>query len=624
MDSQIVYVKTASGEEAMHQRTRVMQRNVRMVLILVDGKSTVADLILKTGNQKLTENALRELEKADFIAPVVEQDSLWAEGKKVAQEIRAAAIGKARKLSPSNKKEAPDPKNEPAPLMPSPPEASISLHSAFANPKWDSSISQFSVAPIPPLQFGKPVDGQRSSVFSQPDEKNAAIESASRSESSTPSILERIKAALSPRQSDEDDNRSLKPIRRGQQRRIGWPAMLGSALFGVIAIVALTVLAFPYGHYLPEVEAAFAKATGQRVKVGAVRVEMYPKPGLFLSDVQVGQNDGGLRISNIALRPVIGSLLSKRIGLKRVELRGLKLSPQWVLGIPEVLSGISNPASGVAIESIIFEQTEVSYNGLGFSDLQGELKVAGDGRFQSLLLSTTDRGLSIELKPQEKALGVAIEGSGWRPSEKSPFLLTSVSLKGRIEKSAMTIDEMDLRLFDGVVKGVLVLLGEKQPSLSGKLSFERINASRLGDAFGLGTQFSGELAGSLSCLATSETWNDIFSAMQADSEFTIRRGSLQGIDLAEAVRRISASPVEGGKTVFEQFSGKLRVSPTAYQFASLVLDSGLMQAAGGAEVSKDLRINGKMELQMRGSVNQMRVPVTITGQLKKPTVQVGK
>ena len=120
MDSQIVYVKTASGEEAMHQRTRVMQRNVRMVLILVDGKSTVADLILKTGNQKLTENALRELEKADFIAPVVEQDSLWAEGKKVAQEIRAAAIGKARKLSPSNKKEAPDPKKEPAPLMPPP------------------------------------------------------------------------------------------------------------------------------------------------------------------------------------------------------------------------------------------------------------------------------------------------------------------------------------------------------------------------------------------------------------------------------------------------------------------------------------------------------------------------
>ena len=624
MDSQIVYVKTASGEEAMHQRTRVMQRNVRMVLILVDGKSTVADLILKTGNQKLTENALRELDKAGFIVPVVEQDSLWAEGKKVAQEIRDAAISKARKFSSSSGKEAPRPKVEPLPREPSLSEASISLHSAFASSKGASSISQFSVAPIPPLQFGKPVDGQLSSVFSQQDEKNTVEESTVRSGAKAPGLLERIKAVLSPRQSDEDDSRSLKPVRRGQRRRIGWPAIIGSILFGVLAIVVLIVLAFPYDRYLPEVEVAFGKATGQRVKVGAMRVEMYPKPGLFLSDVRVGPDGGELKISNIGLRPVIGSLFSKKIGFRRVELSGLKLSPEWVLGMPEVLSGMSNPVSGVEVETIVFEQTEVSYNGLGFSDMQGELKVAGEGRFQSLLLSTVDRSLSLELKPQGKTLGVVIEGFGWRPSEKSPFLLTSVNLKGRIDKNVMTIDEMDLRLFDGVVKGVLVLLSEKQPSLSGKISFERINASRLGEAVGLGVQFSGEFAGSLSCLAASETWNGVFAAMLVDGEFTIRRGSVQGIDLAEAVRRVSASPVEGGKTVFEQLSGKIRVSPTAYQFSSLVLDSGLMQAVGGVEVSRDLRINGKMELQMRGSVNQMRVPVTISGQLKTPTVQVGK
>ena len=91
-----------------------------------------------------------------------------------------------------------------------------------------------------------------------------------------------------------------------------------------------------------------------------------------------------------------------------------------------------------------------------------------------------------------------------------------------------------------------------------------------------------------------------------------------------AVRRVSATPVEGGKTVFEQLSGKLRLTPSAYLFSGLVLDSGLMQAIGAVEVGKDLRINGKMELQMKGSVNQMRVPVTINGPLKTPTVQVKK
>ena len=106
MDSNLIYLKTSSGEEAMHQRTRVMQRNLRMVLILVDGKSTVADLVMKIGNQALTESALAELEAGGFIAPQVEQDSLWSESKKVAQEIRSAALNKAMQVVAPDKGEA--------------------------------------------------------------------------------------------------------------------------------------------------------------------------------------------------------------------------------------------------------------------------------------------------------------------------------------------------------------------------------------------------------------------------------------------------------------------------------------------------------------------------------------
>ena len=69
-----------------------------MVLILVDGKSTVSDLVLKIGNQQLTESALVELEEGGFISLRLEQDSLWSESKKVAQEIREAALSKATQI----------------------------------------------------------------------------------------------------------------------------------------------------------------------------------------------------------------------------------------------------------------------------------------------------------------------------------------------------------------------------------------------------------------------------------------------------------------------------------------------------------------------------------------------
>ena len=82
IDPELIYAKTASGEEAMQQRTRVVQRNVRMVLILVDGNATVAELCNRTGNAQLTQNALFELENDGFIERRTEKNSVWVRSGK--------------------------------------------------------------------------------------------------------------------------------------------------------------------------------------------------------------------------------------------------------------------------------------------------------------------------------------------------------------------------------------------------------------------------------------------------------------------------------------------------------------------------------------------------------------
>ncbi|HNM65802.1 MAG TPA: hypothetical protein PKM04_14105, partial [Accumulibacter sp.] len=75
-----------------------------MVLILVDGTSTVADLCQKTGNAQLVEAALQDLERDGLIAPKLEQDSVWEQSRKLAEEIKAAAV---TRLSREIPKEAP-------------------------------------------------------------------------------------------------------------------------------------------------------------------------------------------------------------------------------------------------------------------------------------------------------------------------------------------------------------------------------------------------------------------------------------------------------------------------------------------------------------------------------------
>ena len=90
IDPNLVFAKTSTGEEAMMQRTLLVQRNLRMVLILVDGNATVAELCDKTGNTPATQNALLELERKGFIEPRVDKNSVWRHGKDSARTTSAS------------------------------------------------------------------------------------------------------------------------------------------------------------------------------------------------------------------------------------------------------------------------------------------------------------------------------------------------------------------------------------------------------------------------------------------------------------------------------------------------------------------------------------------------------
>ena len=104
----------------------------------------------------------------------------------------------------------------------------------------------------------------------------------------------------------------------------------------------------------------------------------------------------------------------------------------------------------------------------------------------------------------------------------------------------------------------------------------------------------------------------------------MRRGGLGAIDLTEAARRASTTPTQGGSTRFEQLSGVFSFAPSGYRFSNLVLTSGLMQSFGQVDINPDLQMNGRIEVQMSGTVNKLRMPLLISGPLKTPSLQAAK
>ncbi|MDR2186703.1 MAG: AsmA-like C-terminal region-containing protein [Azonexus sp.] len=61
MDSSLIYAKTAAGNEAVRQGAQLVQRNMRVVLLQIDGRLSVQQLIAKIGSQRLVEDALQAL-----------------------------------------------------------------------------------------------------------------------------------------------------------------------------------------------------------------------------------------------------------------------------------------------------------------------------------------------------------------------------------------------------------------------------------------------------------------------------------------------------------------------------------------------------------------------------------
>lgn len=597
MDFNLIYVRTAAGDEAMRERALVVQRDMRMLLILIDGKASVADLCAKTGNGQLAENALRELERGGFIAPLTAQNPLMAESRDVEQEIASAALEQSSQFSTFGTKSEPMAEAATLPAV---------------SPAPKSEPAALVVEELPP----RPVDAKPASADKPSEKEKTPVR---------PGFLERLKRMLDKHeaQASKRDAR-IKPFRLGGAKAgLTWPALAFIGLSGLLVVVLLLAVLFPYGRYLPEVEAALAQASGQATRVGELRVGFYPKPGLFLNDVRFGNEAEGqtVRIAELRLIPDPLSLMQPKKQLRVLELSGVTLSAESVGGLSGVLDALAQPSSPVRIQRLVLEKADVSLNGLGFAGMSGEVKLATDGRFDTLVLRSEDRSMQVDAKSVAGGLDIVLEGFGWRPSPDSPFLFDSLSANGRLEGSVLSFANITLRLFDGLVRGPVVLRTSAKPVMEGDLIFERINFKRFAAATGLGQTLEGDAGGTMRFAAAADAWSGIFSGLQAEGDFAIGRGLLNGFDLAEAARRASNAPMGGGTTRFEQMRGRFRVAPDGCRFSSVTMTSGLMQSTGQLMVGKDFQLNGSLEMQMRGTVNQMHVPVAVSGTLSAPLLQ---
>ena len=611
MDPKLVYIKTRLGESLIQQRTRAIPRNTRMILILVDGRSSVADLTIKTGNLQLTENALSELEKGGYVEPLSNMANLPPEKESRSSDEMDPAVhhGDGGLVLPvsveSDSEEAP---NDPAGL-------SSGIDKAYDD---GFDLSRFSLPPdfgdAGRPQMGKGTKGVVNGPIS-PWTKSDVLPK--------PSFLKQLKAMWAGADRLlKDETSASRTVRRTDNARVRRWLRISIGLTVALVVLSTVLLWTSLDRFIPRVETALSSVIGRSASIQGLHIKFLPAPVLVLEGVRFGQGRESFSIQAVYLYPNLTSLLSEQPSLRKAIASGIKVDLRQIAGLSSLVESLAKSVGSPQIEHLVLEKVDLSFGGITLKGAEAEINRNERGDMRTLAARSADKSLTLIAEPNGSVLDLQVEAFAWSPGVASKFTIDSLTAKGRLEQETLKLSELRLRTLAGAVdgEGTIRSAGEKL-GFSGTFTFDRIDAARLSEAFGIGKRITGTLAGRMQLAADIGSLPQALSSVNGTGEFKLVRGGLYGFDFAEAARRLSDRPVQGGMTSFEQISGRLRIGAGKTRIYDVSIESGLMQSVGSLDFSKGGVMNGRLELQMNGSANQTRLPILISGTLDAPAVQ---
>jgi len=601
MDKYTVFSKTAAGEEAVRQRTRLVQRNLRNILIMVDGQSTVGDLAKRFGDQTVTEHALSELERSGYIENF--ETAVLAEVRQAAQK-NAGAAAPAPAALPASDEDVPV-LTSPASGVPTEPPFSLPPQITVTGDEFAGLDEYHSQAPAP---FSRPVPIE--APVSEPKPGPFRV------------WLDRLKSAFAPKPKDsapppeeEIGPVSIKAIRRGSRPRMGWVAITALTLVGLVAALALAIVFFPYERYLPDIERHASAMAQDPVKVGGIGFSLLPHPSLTLERISIGDAKE-ITIGTLRVVPDLVSLLGDRPRLHGLQVEQVRVSGRGIESLGRWRPGTFD-FSGIGIGGLSFLAADNTMEGFA-----GELRMK-EGMPEQLLLSNADASLKLELRPKGDRMMLVVRGTGW----KAPFAgltFDHLDAEGELSAGSLDLQKIDARAYEGLFSGKVSIAWSGSAAIAGNLEVKRANLTKLLPVLNPDLAGEGELSGLIRLEAKAETLAAAADALRVQSSMEIRRGAIRGFDLVEAVRNPGRNPTRGGATRFEQLSADLRLDQGVFSVSNLRLHSGLLKAAGTVTIAKDEQIKGTVDVELKGSATQVRVPVSISGSLKEPQLMSGR
>ncbi|WP_439537113.1 AsmA-like C-terminal region-containing protein [Methyloversatilis sp.] len=596
MNENAVFIKTEAGEDAVSKRT-IVQRNLRSVLIMIDGRTPVGNLAQQFGDSLIVEGLVGELEHRGLVRRVdnaqVAEDADRSELSSimvdiedlVSQPITPVAEDIRRAHDRSSAKESP-----------------VLDEFAMAIPELTAPAA-VAAAPAPP----PPADS---------DDVRGAIRRAMMTAGADAGVGDRAPGPVR-RLFDLFAGRVSGADRKGPPSSLAKRLVVGSLLL-VVLLVGLFFL-YPYSRHLPHMEQLASDLLGQPVRIASVSPSIFPEPSIALEGLRVGDS-GQLDVATVKLIPRVSTLLSERKVMRevRIERAGLNIA-----FLPELSKrqDINWASRWLKVEHISVIDSSLLLLDGSIGDLNGALDINEDGALTRLSLASADGRLKMQGSIESGAWNVALTALGWRTPGQPSLLLDVLEATGTLNSQRLQFDKVDVKLYGGYAVGSLSVGLVSPAAVEAEMTTSRLAIADLLKVFAPTLLLTGDLSAAIAIRGEGETLEGLRRTLRASGKLGVQRGQIERVDLVQAVRIPRADGVRGGSTRFDELEGDVVADASGLSLTGATMSSGLVGAQGDLRLADGL-INGRLDVSLRGSATTVRAPVSIEGKYADPIVRL--
>jgi hypothetical protein len=258
--------------------------------------------------------------------------------------------------------------------------------------------------------------------------------------------------------------------------------------------------------------------------------------------------------------------------------------------------------------------------GSAYAGLSGELRFSADGSTSQAALKDSAGGWAAEMAPDNGALRLTLKSSGISDFPRKGSRVESLQLAGVASATGYRIEQIDVRVFDGVLDGSAELDWSAGWSIKGQLAYKQLDAPKLIKALDSGLRVEGKLGGAITFSARAAAARDLQKALNGEGTFASGPAKISGIDLVDAVRRGVRGVARGGETRFDRMSGGLSWQAGMIEFSPLEMEAGLMTAKGRAKIAADT-LSGMLDVAIGSGGSRISQAVSLVGSSAEPGVE---